>query len=642
MTAASDPWPGILGSAGLDAGQTRILVVRKGTPPVANWEALVSGGAYLILEGESEAARSLGFRSTAKRIRAVSVADSHNPRLDIVWENAVEIPVCELPAGATTFARERRTGAPLIAGFRKGAGAVLWLALAPGEKGYERFPFLLHALEDLGLSPPFRSSRLWAFFDSSYRTRADTGFLADRWARAGIHGLHVAAWHYFEPDPLRDAYLAGLIESCHERGILVYAWLELPHVSERFWTDHPEWREKTALLQDASLDWRKLMNLANRECFEEAWAGVGRLLSRFDWDGVNLAELYFESLQGFENPSRFTPMNADVRREFAARHGFDPIDLFHPSSPHRLERNPAGLRQFLEYRADLLSRIQTEWVEKLESIRSLKPGLDLVVTHIDDQFDTRMRDALGADASSALSALGPRGLTFLIEDPATIWDLGPERYAEISRKYAALGPHRDRLAIDLNIVQRYQDVYPTKQQTGTELFQLVNQAARAFPRVALYFENSIQAADVGWLASAASAASARKGAGGELAVESPWGAGVVWEGPAQVDGQVWPVQDSGTIWLPPGLHIVRHASQAPGLRMTSFTGDILSAGSLAQGILFSYRSSGRAIATLDRYPTAIQVDGRQTDVKPRRTGTGAWLLLPAGNHTVRLESAAED
>ena len=57
-------------------------------------------------------------------------------------------------------------------------------------------------------------------------------------------------------------------------------------------------------------------------------AGVRRLVGRFDWDGVNLAELYFESLEGIANASRFTPMNADVRAEFRGAHGFDPVELF--------------------------------------------------------------------------------------------------------------------------------------------------------------------------------------------------------------------------------------------------------------------------------------------------------------------------
>jgi len=32
------------------------------------------------------------------------------------------------------------------------------------------------------------------------------------------------------------------------------------------------------------------------------------LINRLDLDGVNMAELYFESLEGAANASRFTPM----------------------------------------------------------------------------------------------------------------------------------------------------------------------------------------------------------------------------------------------------------------------------------------------------------------------------------------------
>ena len=131
----------------------------------------------------------------------------------------------------------------------------------------------------------------------------------------------MAAWHFYEPDTERDTYLNNLIAACHRKGILVYAWLELPHVSEKFWDDHPEWREKTAVLQDAQLDWRKLMNLTNRDCFRAVSQGVKTLVERFDWDGVNLAELYFESLEGAANPARFTPMNDDVRKMFRKRRG---------------------------------------------------------------------------------------------------------------------------------------------------------------------------------------------------------------------------------------------------------------------------------------------------------------------------------
>ena len=140
----------------------------------------------------------------------------------------------------------------------------------------------------------------------------------------------------------------------------------------------------------------------------------------------------------------------------------------------------------------------------METIRKTKPQLDLVLTHIDDRFDPTMRDKLGADATRVLPLLGSHDFTFLIEDPATIWNLGPQRYPQIAARYAPLTPAQEKLAIDVNVVERYQDVYPTKLQTGAELFELVHTASSAFPRVALYFENSIGKRDLPLLASSAS------------------------------------------------------------------------------------------------------------------------------------------
>ena len=337
----------------------------------------------------------------------------------------------------------------------------------------------------------------------------------------------------------------------------MYAWFELPHVSEKFWADHPAWREQTAVQQDAQLDWRKLMNLTNRECFRAVSEGVRALVGRFDWDGVNLAELYFESLEGVANPSRFTPMNADVRAQFRQQSGFDPLELFGPRT------DEASRRLFLDFRAGLARRMQEEWLAELDITRRAKPELDLVLTHVDDRFDTGMRDAVGADAARVLPLLDTRSFTFLIEDPATVWHLGPERYPAIAERYRALTAHKDKLAIDLNIVERYQNVYPTKQQTGTELFQLVHRAAASFPRVALYFENSLLPPDLQLLPAAAASVSRFERMGPKTVIDSAGGAGIPWKGGAKVDGQLWPAQDDDILWLPAGPHAVEPAPRAP-------------------------------------------------------------------------------
>jgi hypothetical protein len=43
----------------------------------------------------------------------------------------------------------------------------------------------------------------------------------------------------------------------------------------------------------------------------------------------------------------------------------------------------------------------------------------------------------------------------LIEDPATVWNLGPQRYPEIAKRYEPLTQRASKLAIDINIVDRY-------------------------------------------------------------------------------------------------------------------------------------------------------------------------------------------
>ncbi len=605
--AKATSWPTILTSVGHVPGPATsadIVVAPANTPASADWEARVKGGAALILEGPSPLAAAFGFRPGTETVPVIHLIDIHNPMLPVIWSKALEIPKTEIPAEACVFAKDRWSGQPLVAGFKSGRGAVLWVAAPPGASGYERFPYLMQSLTDLGVEPSFRSSNLWAFFDYSYRTRADPDYLAARWRKAGIAALHVASWHFFDPDPAHDEYLKLLIAACHRHAILVYAWVELPHVSEKFWNDHPQWREKTAVLQDAQLDWRKLMNLQNRECAAAARAGLAAMMQRFDWDGVNLAELYFESLEGASNPARFTPMNDDVRSEFRSKAGWDPIEI-------RSKHNDAkSLREFLDFRADLARRMQEEWLAAAETFR---PGLDIVLTHVDDRFDAGMKDAIGADAGRVLPLLDHHAFSFLIEDPATVWNLGPQRYPEIAKRYQPLTSHPSKLAIDINIVDRYQDVYPTKQQTGTELFELVHFASASFPRVALYFENSILMPDLPLLAASSTVVTNYSKEKRRVSLDSPRGLELLWnnEG-AMVDGKPWPVISKASIRLPAGAHSIEAAAKRDGLTIEDLNAVLRSASFDGKRANFEYSSDSRAIVRFDRRPQQLEFHAQRS------------------------------
>ncbi|MBV9764001.1 MAG: hypothetical protein JOZ48_04070 [Acidobacteriaceae bacterium] len=625
------PWAKILGSVGITqtkGGGAGIVVAGPGAQIDA---ATVSENQILILEGAGGTAQGLGFSFKSDMVAVRQIHDEHAPKMQIIWEQAVSVPLVTLPEGFQVFAAEKWKNVPVLAGKRTAHGAILWMATEPGASGMERYPYLLQALVDLGLTLPLKATNLWAFFDSSYRIRADVDYLARRWRQSGIGVLHVAAWHNVEPNAANDEYLKNLIEACHRNAILVYAWLELPHVSEKFWADHPEWREKTALGQDAQLDWRKLMNLQNPDCHREVAKEIDQLLREFDWDGVNVAELYFESLEGASNPARFTPMNDDVRAEFKKSGGFDPKLLFDPSSPY--SKDPQALRKFLDFRAELASRMQADWLDVIDRTRSAKPYLDVVLTHIDDRFEPGIRDALGADIARSLPLIQARKSTLLVEDPATLWDLGPERYSKIAQKYRELTPDRRQIAVDINVVERYQDVYPTKKQTGVELLELIHEAAASFARVALYFENSIEKEDLSLLPAAATTGEVVEQSADELQVDAPEVTRVAWQGPVELDGNLWPVQNSRTVLMPAGKHTLRTGMSKSAITISDFNGELRSALASGNRVDVSYTSRSRAVAMLGSPVSSIEVDGAPF-WKPVPGAQSASIMLPAGQHLV--------
>jgi hypothetical protein len=633
--ADQKPWSDVFGCIGISesAAESALLIV-TGSNATSDMARLAEDH-ILILQGDSPLARQFGIVPQSERVPVRRIVDSHAAEVQIIWAEQPATPFFTLPAGFEVFAKERWKDAPVEAGKRTSHGAILWLATSPGTKGTERYPYLLQALSDLGLLAPLHSTGLWAFFDSAYRSRADVDYLAQRWRRTGIAALHVAAWHNMEPDAQRDEYLTNLIAACHRNAILVYAWLELPHVSDEFWAKHPEWREKTAVGEDAQLDWRKLMNLQNPDCKRAVAQQVRQLLRRFDWDGVNLAELYFESLEGASNPARFTPMNDDVRREFQEQAGFDPKRLFDPSPAVSAAHREDNLRTFLDFRARLASRMQSDWLDVADQMRSQKPYLDVVVTHIDDRLEPGMRDALGAETSRSLPYLQSHRAAVLVEDPAPLWNLGAARYRKLAEKWDDLGLEPARIAVDINVVERYQDVYPTKKQTGTELFELVHQAARSFSRVALYFENSIERPDLALLPVAATDAQLTETAPDEVEIMSAHPVRLLWRGAAEVDGKPWPFVNETSALVPSGKHRVSAGITDPPVKIFDFNGNLGSVAVEGESVEFAYNNAIRAIVTLGSGTSSVDLDGTPF-WKPDPNQQHPSILLPAGEHVVSV------
>ena len=115
------PWPQILSSVGFQPQTTAaadIVVLRPGAPAVPQLTERVEQGAFVIVEGASPCRRALRVsRRQRSRGRSAALKMCTGPSCPSSGRKRVELPRFEIPKMARVFAKERWTGAPLIAGY---------------------------------------------------------------------------------------------------------------------------------------------------------------------------------------------------------------------------------------------------------------------------------------------------------------------------------------------------------------------------------------------------------------------------------------------------------------------------------------------------------------------------------------------
>ena len=604
--------------------------------------ARVADGGSLITEGDSPLSRRLGVRFGARATPLDRVADAFAPGVEIRWRRPAQFTPFAAPEPARVFTRAADGRGPVVVTFRHGRGQVLFLGVGVDEKagnGSGRFPFLVQAaVEALGLHPALRATGLIVYADLGDHRGEDPVRLARSWRERGIGEVHLGAWDALGANEIP---FDAVIEACHRAGIRVFAWLEPPEISRAFWDAHPEWREKTATGADAQVDWRRLMALTMPECLAAASAEMRRCVERFAWDGVDLAEIYFESPTGLENPELFTPMNAVVRREFERSAGFDPAALFDPASLRYWKRDPTGLEAFLAFRRDRVVDLHRELMGLVAGERHAQPGLALVLTLVDALYDPSMRDAIAVDTARVAPLAASYGFALQVEDPYTLWTLGPQRYAKIAADYARIVAPGLPLSIDINVVEREAGGFPTRKQTGSELYALASQARRHFSSVCFYSEATIAPVDRDLLPAALAAANPPRWLGPrEVEVESDGRLALDTGGPwhdAMLDGRPWPAGEGQSILLPRGRHRVAwSAGQADTRPLLNYVNATLLDAAWRDGeLVVRYASEGQAFLGVGFL--LGRVAGVPLETQMPQADDGHLVRLPGGEHEVRLQ-----
>ncbi len=613
----------------LDLAQIRVLIVPGDVTRSLGGEiedsivAAVRRGLFVITERPSPFSEKLGIKSLDRCVPVHAIADNNHPKVQINWQGSLQVTEIDT-SNLRVFCYDRRSGLPIVVGRRLGEGKFIYLGI-PLDKncssGYGRFPYFHETFVDFfGLRPSVRRDRLVAYLDWGYHEKSKPLELANRIKDYGISEVHVSAWYSL--DQCEDFY-RKFLDLCHANGILVYVWLELPMVTEEFWNRHPEWRQKTAKGQDAFLDWRKLMALEIPECFDSVTSHVKKIIDTFDWDGIDVAELYFDSPDGIKRLSAFTPFSDFVRNDFKTRFGIDPFEIFNPDSPHYYLVDKKALRQFLEYRVELCTRLNRQMMEFIRT-QQARRKLDVYLTQIDNTVDKNVRDAIGVDINEYVKLQKEFGFTLQAEDPSSLWALGPDRYKKIGRLYRKLLGPGTTFTIDINVVAEGRDqIYPTKMQTGLEFLELLSEASRYSDRVCIYAVHTPYAYDYSYAPYAlATMAVVTEAAEDEFLTNSPKTFILETETASKdvfINGRPWPCRRKNGIIIPPGRNSVKiqtsKTNHSKKLSITGISCEIEECMRVGRDIDLKYDERRNVFVTLNRRPCTIYVNDNEVSLQ---------------------------
>jgi uncharacterized protein YdaL len=611
----------------------------------------VRDGGFLVLDGPCSLSERLGVRTENRSLRIHEVKDLLYGMQPHTWNPAVSVVRFSTRNPISVYAEDKESELPLVVLSQQGQGRLLYMGarLDPTTTlGYARFPYFIHyVLKGFGLKLPLQQGRLELYFDPGLANRqsVDIERLVDGWRKLGVRAIYAAAYNFW---PTWSYDHGRLIDICHKNGILVYAWLELPYVSVKFWEDHPEWRAKTATGADGLVGWRYQMDLDIPECQDAAYDFVKNLLNRYPWDGVNIAELEFDTLKGPEDPKTYLPMGATTRAAFKALGGFDPILLFSPESPYYWRTNPAALKRFDEYRAQRVLAWHRSLLERITPIAQ-KKDMEIIITMHDSLHSRTLTRDTGVDSLLIIPLMDQFPITLQVEDPMQFWADSPDRYRRFINTYLKLVRDRTRLMFDINIVNRdIRDSHsPTPLPVGTELAETLIAASGANGRAGVYAEGTIPFEDLQTLANAL--------AHGDT-VERQWNSWVTrsessviltppgrWQD-FRVDDILWPGWGENEVFVPSGTHRISAVEKkfrlfdtsVLDIRLVRFTGDLNKLVRTNDGFEFAYDSNMRSLALFNKKPFGIRMDGQPY---PERlvSHSGQWSLrLPRGRHTVSV------
>lgn len=605
----------------------------------------IEKGQKAIIIGKSQLATDIGINvSYKKKVSSYKMNDHKDQIIEI--KNGMSSYKFDTPKNFKSIAKNVGDSSDImiVGSVKKGKVIYSGSSLAPKKgEGYEYYPLFLEVFcREFNLKPALSRNNGGVYVDIAYHIGIDTPKeLARRVKMWGCNQVNIGIWASLTKE--NKEYYKNIISECHNMGIKVFAWVELPMVSIDFWNAYPKWRQKTASGKDAKIDWRYLMALENEECFNAVKADLKNRINMFDFDGIDIAEIYYESPgKGFKDKSIFTPMSDSFRKEFKMNYGFDPKEVFNKASKYYWKIDRESKNKLIEERVRLVTKQNREMIELADEIKKEKSYFETSLTIIDSIADKRMRENIGLDSNEIIKLQDKYDFILNIEDPFTLWGLGSKRYSIIGKEYKDVIDKNKKLYIDINIVERYGKNYPTSKQRGIELYSLIYNASKYTDKVMMYSLSTPNKLDM-ILAPYAHTYDVKSNKILDGTYEFEAKSNFLWNidmkgKKVYINGDKYPLYSENYIIIPSGKNRVEVITgDNKNNKIVDINGEIITSYYEDDKIILNYSSNGRGFITLNKKPKSIAIDDKIRTLIIKENKGLYTIYLPSGRHKLVIE-----
>lgn len=211
----------------------------------------------------------------------------------------------------------------------------------------------------------------------------------------GFNVVHLVIVNVGDNSPSLSSTISSYVEALRSENLSVVLTI-YPPTDIVAWETHPEWRQRF-LNGKSQYDWRVYLAPTSDEFVAYYLENVKRLLKAYNFDGIELAECWYEVDEGPKSPY-YADFSDSMRQRFKEVSGVDPLELFNSSSPYYYLKNPQLYEKWVNFRVEVI----TKFMKKiLDAAKEVKPNIKTYVMYLSDvgqNYSTRVDHAQDLDA----------------------------------------------------------------------------------------------------------------------------------------------------------------------------------------------------------------------------------------------------